>query len=185
MSRFFVIFFFPKITLGNKKVWKFISEGVNEWRIIFVSLRPYLIVWICVCHIKITHLLNKLCSRNFYRLKIKIDISMIIYQNWREYVNMPRTNLDKKVKAVSLINKINLENIWKFWGAFFSPKTWSMNGHKLLLLLLLSNLKEIILEFFGKAFRTHKTVDGKKPLSGQCIAMDLLYPPGYKIYTLH
>ena len=74
MSRFFVMFF-PKVTLSNKNVWKFISEGVvNEWSInvncfffiIFVSLRPYLIVWICVFHKKVTHLdifLNELCSR--------------------------------------------------------------------------------------------------------------------------
>ena len=60
--------------MGIKIVWKFISEGVNESRINvtcfffvrFVSLRPYIILWICIRHKKVTRLdtfLSKLCSR--------------------------------------------------------------------------------------------------------------------------
>ena len=46
--------------------------------ILFLSLRPYSIVWICVCHKKITHLdtfLIKLCSRSLQKNNFLVNIS--------------------------------------------------------------------------------------------------------------
>ena len=56
-----------RIHIKGCKWVKYQYNVTSFFFILFVSLRQYLIVWICVCHKKNTHLdtfLNKLCSKS-------------------------------------------------------------------------------------------------------------------------